>query len=215
MADDSQRTSENLPSDIGASAEAFRAAQQLTENGGAPTDQDYVPPSSGGEESRDMHMADVLAEQATLSAQQAIPTPVAAVSNIASPAPAAPSPLPTQQQPPQTSSAASPHPGRSSGTPMRNTAVSGADLNGSGGSRSASVHPDSVQGTGSGALAMPAEAAVHGAPVRQYINSKITGVLLEGMKLVAKEQPKDPLRVLGEFFLQRSKELEGTGPQSS
>lgn len=35
---------------------------------------------------------------------------------------------------------------------------------------------------------MPSEAAVHGAPVRQYINGKITGVLLEGMKLVAKEQ---------------------------
>ncbi|KAK1764697.1 hypothetical protein QBC33DRAFT_546896 [Phialemonium atrogriseum] len=59
--------------------------------------------------------------------------------------------------------------------------------------------------------AMPAEAAAHGAPVRQYINGKITGVLLEGMKIVAKEQPKDPLRVLGEFLLQRSKEIEGTG----
>jgi len=34
---------------------------------------------------------------------------------------------------------------------------------------------------------------------------------LEGMKIVAKEQPNDPLRMLGEFLLQRSKELEGTG----
>ena len=108
---------------------------------------------------------------------------------------------------------------------------------------------------------MPTEAAAHGAPVRQYINSKITGVLLEGMKIVAREQyvlpscrkcffsrlrprprgsglagcwgtreggrrrtkldelaglltifdkrPKDPLRVLGEFLLQRSRETEG------
>ncbi|KAK4103059.1 hypothetical protein N658DRAFT_445417 [Parathielavia hyrcaniae] len=56
---------------------------------------------------------------------------------------------------------------------------------------------------------MPTEATPHGAPVRQYINSKITGVLLEGMKIVAREQPKDPLRVLGEFLLHRSKELEG------
>lgn len=56
---------------------------------------------------------------------------------------------------------------------------------------------------------MPAEAAAHGAPVRQYLNSKVTGVLLEGMKIVAREQPKDPLRALGEFLLQRSKELEG------
>ena len=35
---------------------------------------------------------------------------------------------------------------------------------------------------------MPSEAAPHGAPVRQYINGKITGVLLEGMKMVAREQ---------------------------
>ncbi|KAK4189016.1 hypothetical protein QBC35DRAFT_494469 [Podospora australis] len=62
----------------------------------------------------------------------------------------------------------------------------------------------------SSSFAMPAEAALHGAPVRQYINTKITGVLLEGMKLVAREQPKDPLRVLGEFLLQRSKEIEGS-----
>ncbi|SPQ19271.1 9424a8ce-9731-4422-97d3-e5c0e5851ba5 [Thermothielavioides terrestris] len=37
-------------------------------------------------------------------------------------------------------------------------------------------------------FAMPAEAAAHGAPVRQYINGRITGVLLEGMKMVAREQ---------------------------
>ncbi|KAK3903675.1 hypothetical protein C8A05DRAFT_32578 [Staphylotrichum tortipilum] len=61
---------------------------------------------------------------------------------------------------------------------------------------------------------MPAEAPPHGAPVRQYINSKITGVLLEGMKIVAREQPKDPLRVLGEFLLQRSRELEGKDSSS-
>jgi COMPASS component SDC1 len=35
---------------------------------------------------------------------------------------------------------------------------------------------------------MPSEAVPHGAPVRQYINGKITGVLLEGMKMVAREQ---------------------------
>ncbi|KAK4195774.1 hypothetical protein QBC40DRAFT_343214 [Triangularia verruculosa] len=57
-------------------------------------------------------------------------------------------------------------------------------------------------------IPMPSEAPLHGAPVRQYINSKITGVLLEGMKIVAREQPKDPLRVLGEYLLQRSKEIE-------
>lgn len=35
---------------------------------------------------------------------------------------------------------------------------------------------------------MPAEAAVHGAPVRQYMNAKVTPVLLEAMKIIAKEQ---------------------------
>ncbi|KAI1631004.1 hypothetical protein F4809DRAFT_204529 [Biscogniauxia mediterranea] len=68
-------------------------------------------------------------------------------------------------------------------------------------SRAASQHPDP-------GFTMPAEAPPHGAPVRQYLNSKVTGTLLEGMKVLAKEQPKDPLRVLGEYLLQRSKELE-------
>lgn len=35
---------------------------------------------------------------------------------------------------------------------------------------------------------MPTEAPVHGAPVRQYLNTKVTGVLLEGMKIIAKDQ---------------------------
>ncbi|ORY62323.1 uncharacterized protein BCR38DRAFT_410751 [Pseudomassariella vexata] len=68
-------------------------------------------------------------------------------------------------------------------------------------SRAASQHPD--QG-----FRMPVEAPPHGAPVRQYLNSKVTGTLLQGMKMLAEERPKDPLRVLGEFLLQRSKEIE-------
>lgn len=35
---------------------------------------------------------------------------------------------------------------------------------------------------------MPAEAPPHGAPTRQYLNAKVTGVLLEGMKQLAKDQ---------------------------
>ncbi|KAI4237700.1 MAG: hypothetical protein LQ349_001660, partial [Xanthoria aureola] len=81
---------------------------------------------------------------------------------------------------------------------------------------------------------LPAKAALHGAPARRYLNEKVTGVLLEGMKRLAVEQyvaiyyictrgisrqltsqltcrPDDPLRVLGEFLLQRSREIEGTG----
>ncbi|KAK6603169.1 dpy-30 domain-containing protein [Botrytis cinerea] len=69
-------------------------------------------------------------------------------------------------------------------------------------SRATSQHPD----TGP---SVPTEASVHGAPARVYLNQTVTGSLLEGMKLLAKDQPKDPLRVLGEFLLSKSKELEG------
>ncbi|KAK3694097.1 hypothetical protein B0T22DRAFT_451642 [Podospora appendiculata] len=131
--------------------------------------------------SRDINMVDAPSDQ-----------PAAA----ASPFPAAATLASTSANPAATpSNAPSPLPARV-GTPMRNTDGERA------GSRAASAHPDS-------GFAMPAEAPVHGAPVRQYINTKITGVLLEGMKMVARDQPKDPLRVLGEFLLQRSKELEG------
>ncbi|KAH8815052.1 hypothetical protein F5884DRAFT_162457 [Xylogone sp. PMI_703] len=96
---------------------------------------------------------------------------------------------------PSSTNAPSPIPPRT-GTPNRHT--NGTDAH----SRATSQHPD----PGS---SMPSEAPLHGAPTRQYLNSKVTGVLLEGMKQLAKEQPKDPLRVLGEYLLQRSKELEG------
>ncbi|OJJ99733.1 hypothetical protein ASPACDRAFT_43365 [Aspergillus aculeatus ATCC 16872] len=50
-----------------------------------------------------------------------------------------------------------------------------------------------------------------GAPARVYMNEKIVPYLLEGMKSVAKEQPPNPLRVLGEFLIQKSNELEQGG----
>ncbi|CCC06197.1 hypothetical protein SMACR_00414 [Sordaria macrospora] len=91
-----------------------------------------------------------------------------------------------------------------------------------GSSRAASAHPQDSgqgqgqpqQGLGSAGMSMagmPTEPTLHGAPVRQYLNTKVTGHLLEGMKMLAKEQPKDPLRALGEFLLQRSKQYEGSG----
>ncbi|KAL6715928.1 COMPASS (complex proteins associated with Set1p) component [Lecanora helva] len=66
-----------------------------------------------------------------------------------------------------------------------------------------------VNGTAEVAAPMPSKAASHGAPARRYLNEKVTGVLLEGMKRLAADRPEDPLRVLGEFLLQKSKELEG------
>ncbi|KAK3395633.1 hypothetical protein B0T20DRAFT_419396 [Sordaria brevicollis] len=82
------------------------------------------------------------------------------------------------------------------------------------GSRAASAHPQEQQqagGGGTGTGGMPTEPTLHGAPVRQYLNSKVTVHLLEGMKMLAKEQPKDPLRALGEYLLQRSKQYEQGG----
>ncbi|KAI9680962.1 MAG: COMPASS (complex proteins associated with Set1p) component [Trizodia sp. TS-e1964] len=56
--------------------------------------------------------------------------------------------------------------------------------------------------------AAPLKALPHGAPARRYLNENVTPVLLEGMKLLAREQPNDPLRVLGEFLLRRQGELD-------
>ena len=67
---------------------------------------------------------------------------------------------------------------------MRNVPTPAASGEGGTGSRATSAHPD----PGVPGFTMPTEAPIHGAPVRQYINSKITGPLLEGMKMVAKEQ---------------------------
>ncbi|PYH48813.1 DPY30/SDC1 family protein [Aspergillus saccharolyticus JOP 1030-1] len=47
-----------------------------------------------------------------------------------------------------------------------------------------------------------------GAPARVYMNEKIVPYLLEGMKSIVKEQPSNPLRVLGEYLIQKSNELE-------
>lgn len=60
------------------------------------------------------------------------------------------------------------------GTPSR--------TNGHETSRATSQHPDPTPHT------IPKEAPPHGAPTRQFLNSKVTGPLLEGMKVIAKEQ---------------------------
>ncbi|KAI8635134.1 hypothetical protein F5Y19DRAFT_482412 [Xylariaceae sp. FL1651] len=107
----------------------------------------------------------------------------------ASSAEQAPSPAPAALS----TNAPSPAPART-GTPLRTNGQENT-------SRAASQHPDP-------AFTMPDVAPAHGAPVRQYLNSKVTAHVLEGMKQLAKDQPKDPLRVLGEFLIERSKEFE-------
>ena len=47
-----------------------------------------------------------------------------------------------------------------------------------------------------------------GAPARRYLNENVTPVLLEGMKMLAREQPKDPLLVLARFLEEQHREIE-------
>ncbi|EPS34208.1 Set1 complex component sdc1 [Penicillium oxalicum] len=54
-----------------------------------------------------------------------------------------------------------------------------------------------------------------GAPARVYLNEKIVPYLLEGMKTVTRDQPPNPLQVLGEFLIQKSKEVEGETKKDS
>ena len=67
---------------------------------------------------------------------------------------------------------------------MRNVPTPVANGEGASGSRATSAHPD----PGVAGFTIPTDAPVHGAPTRQYLNSKVTGPLLEGMKMIAMEQ---------------------------
>ncbi|RDW78171.1 hypothetical protein BP5796_06023 [Coleophoma crateriformis] len=83
--------------------------------------------------------------------------------------------------------------------PPRNGTPSRAS-NGDGTPRATSQVPD--------APVLPTVPVAHGATPRRYLNATVVPVLLEGMKQLAREEPEDPLRVLGEFLLQKSRELE-------
>ena len=50
----------------------------------------------------------------------------------------------------------------------------------------------------------------HGAPVRIYLNSKVTPHLLEGVKYIAAHEPEKPLKWLADFLQKKSEEVEGT-----
>ncbi|EFR03136.1 hypothetical protein MGYG_06130 [Nannizzia gypsea CBS 118893] len=70
--------------------------------------------------------------------------------------------------------------------------------------------------TGTGAANATPQSQATGAPARIYMNEKIVPYLLEGMKMVAKDQPTNPLQVLGEYLLQKSSEIgETAGEQSA
>ncbi|OTB08752.1 hypothetical protein M426DRAFT_316771 [Hypoxylon sp. CI-4A] len=109
--------------------------------------------------------------------------------------------VPSTEQAPATTSASAPATAATgrTGTPLRTTAAAAngdKDKDTATSSRATSQHPDT----------MPAEAPAHGDPVRQYFNSQVTGPLLEGMKILARNQPKNPLLFLGEYLIGRHKE---------
>ncbi|KAL4803228.1 hypothetical protein BDV18DRAFT_145410 [Aspergillus unguis] len=91
-------------------------------------------------------------------------------------------------------------------TAIPSSTVAGAG-SGSGAANTPSADPTSVLGSAN------ANTTVRpgGAPARVYMNEKIVPYLLEGMKNVTKEQPANPLHVLGEFLIQKSAEVEGQG----
>lgn len=110
-------------------------------------------------------------------------TPAAAAGASAPPLPEQQQRQQTAEQSPAPAPAAAAAPPRT-GTPLR--ATNGQEAGGSS-SRAASQHPEPAGGSGAASF-MPPAPAVHGAPVRQYLNQNVTGVLLEGMKQLARDQ---------------------------
>lgn len=50
------------------------------------------------------------------------------------------------------------------------------------------------------------EPPASGAPTRVWLNKEVSPALLEGMRLLARTKPQDPLKVLGQFLIDRSNE---------
>ncbi|KAJ6258644.1 hypothetical protein Dda_6692 [Drechslerella dactyloides] len=69
-----------------------------------------------------------------------------------------------------------------------------ASSNGKAPTSAAAGHGDSERGAG--------------APVRQYLNEYVTPYLLEGMKILARDQPANPLETLGRYLIQQSQLVE-------
>ncbi|ODV62076.1 Sdc1p ASCRUDRAFT_33017 [Ascoidea rubescens DSM 1968] len=63
-------------------------------------------------------------------------------------------------------------------------------------------------------LANPSK-ITNGAPVRQYLNSNITPYLLQGLRIIAHEKPNNPLKVLGEFLIQKDLEINNNNNNSN
>lgn len=51
---------------------------------------------------------------------------------------------------------------------------------------------------------------VGGSQTRKYLNDNVTPHLLNGMRLLAREKPSNPLRVLGEYLIKQSENENGS-----
>ncbi|CAI4038321.1 hypothetical protein SMKI_04G6650 [Saccharomyces mikatae IFO 1815] len=58
-------------------------------------------------------------------------------------------------------------------------------------------------------------ATVGGSQTRKYLNANVTPHLLAGMRLIAVQQPEDPLRVLGEYLIEQSDILKSAKKNES
>ncbi|KAL0939200.1 dpy-30 domain-containing protein [Colletotrichum truncatum] len=149
------------------------------------------PPTPALPPSADSTMPPAPATTAAEASTNSVDTSMADAAEVAS----SPAPIPQ-------AAASAPSPAAAparTGTPSRNL------NNGEASSRAGSVHPDA------NAVNLPSQATPHGDSARMYINSTVTAALLEGMKIIGRDQPADPLRVLGEFLIQKSRERgEGT-----
>ncbi|KAK2728669.1 dpy-30 motif family protein [Colletotrichum kahawae] len=138
-----------------------------------------APPST-----TELTMPPAVDPSANPDAASTVDAPMADAPDVAS------SPAPAPQAAPSPAPAAPPR----TGTPSRN--LNGGDAS----SRAGSVHPDTSS------LNLPNAATPHGDSARMYINSTVTAALLEGMKKIGRDQPANPLKVLGEFLIQKSRE---------
>ncbi|KAI9804001.1 MAG: hypothetical protein M1833_000282 [Piccolia ochrophora] len=163
----------------------------------------YKPRGGSSDDPPNPPQAEATTLPATASASEVVPVPSSTAmtdTNMTDIAPqdaakeqAAPAPAPSQNSTPlppaQLSQVRTSTPTRATnglGEPGSRSAISGSEA-------APSLPPHSVE---------------HGAPFRRYLNSRVTPSLLAGMKQLGLEQPNDPLRFLGEFLLQKSKELE-------
>lgn len=71
------------------------------------------------------------------------------------------------------------------------------------------TRPTQVAPANATASAAPSTANPHGAPVRIYLNQKVTPHLLEGLKHLAVYEPEKPLKWLADYLQKKSEELEG------